>query len=67
MAKITFEKIDDSHYKVVGKSYIITYEGCGDADPDYVSLWSCSCPGYKYRGNCKHMDEFLNKYDRKCD
>ena len=43
-----------------GKIYNITYAGSGDADPEYVALWECNCPGYKYRGNCKHMTEFLD-------
>ena len=42
-----------------GATYTIRYAGSGDADPDYVSLWECSCPGYRHRGDCKHMRAFL--------
>jgi len=40
-----------------GKTYTVTYCGSGDGDPDYVAVWECTCPAYKYgRGDvCKHI------------
>ena len=50
-----------------GKQYYVTYAGSGDADPEYVSCWKCSCPGYKYRGTCKHLDEFMESEFVECE
>lgn len=38
--------------KVIGSKgdlYTVTYDG-GHYDP-----WRCSCPGFQYRGECKHI------------
>ena len=43
-----------------GKRYEITYAGSGDGDPEYVSLWKCSCPAGQHMRECKHMRAFLN-------
>ena len=40
-----------------GKMYEITYAGSGDADPEYVALWTCNCPA---RRECKHLRAFFN-------
>jgi hypothetical protein len=32
-----------------GANYVLTYEGSIG--------WSCTCPGYKYRGDCKHIHD----------
>lgn len=40
-----------------GHTYTLQYCGSGDADPDYVALWECTCPAYQF-GNgalCKHV------------
>ena len=42
-----------------GAMYEIRYCGSGDADPEYMATWRCSCPGYTHRGSCKHMRAFL--------
>ena len=42
-----------------GATYEITYAGCGDADPEFVSLWDCSCPAGQHGRDCKHMKTFL--------
>ena len=42
-----------------GKTYEITYAGCGDADPEFVSLWDCSCPAGRHGRDCKHVRTFL--------
>lgn len=42
-----------------GATYIVTYEGCGDGDAEYVALWSCTCPAHLYAKPdadiCKHV------------
>lgn len=39
-----------------GNTYTVKYCGSGDGDPDYVGLWECNCPAYKYGdGLCKHI------------
>ena len=49
-----------------GKQYRVVYEGTGDGDPDVVSLWSCSCPAYKYRGGtCKHITAVIEFCDNR--
>jgi len=47
------------------KMYTVTYEGCGDGDPDVVHLWSCNCPAYKYTrdGLCKHIAAVVQYLD----
>ena len=42
-----------------GEQYHITYAGSGNADPDYVGLWDCSCPAGLHGRDCKHMRAFL--------
>ena len=34
---------------------VLTYGGSGDADPEYVSIWDCSC-GEEIP--CKHVDAY---------
>ena len=48
-----------------GNSYVVTYEGSGDCDPEYIALWSCTCPAYKYqkRGTCKHIDAVVESLE----
>ncbi len=42
-------------------TYEVTYRGSGDADPEYVALWHCTCPAYKYRRDvCKHIEMVIN-------
>lgn len=36
-------------------TYIVQYKGSGDGDPDFISLWECSCPAGQHGKNCKHM------------
>ena len=33
--------------------HTVEYCGSGDADPDYVAIWSCTCLSRK---TCKHID-----------
>ena len=64
------ERISDGTYSVHSNSggiYQITYEGCGDGDSEYVALWVCDCPGYGYRGTCRHLKEFLSHIDKYVD
>lgn len=44
-----------------GKTYTVRYGGSGDGDPEYVRLWECTCPAYKYRGNCKHIQAVIDR------
>ena len=54
--------LDAERFEVLSKSgrtYEITYQGSGDADPDYVEIWDCSCPAARYGRECKHISAFL--------
>ena len=43
-----------------GNTYTVRYCGSGDGDPEYVALWECSCPAYKYgNGLCKHINAVI--------
>jgi len=62
----------DSYLVTNGKSnsqYRVTYRGSGDADPDYVALWSCTCPAYEHGrgvdsdGCCKHINAVIQATD----
>jgi len=56
-----FSVVSDS-----GKTYVVTYDGSGDGDPEYVALWSCTCPAYKYhRNTCKHITAVAEFCDQK--
>lgn len=47
-----FDKVDDDNYKVVVDrvpKYLISKTG---------QKWKCNCPGFTYRGVCKHMQMF---------
>lgn len=61
----------DGSYKVPssrpGKSYIVQYEGSGDADPEFVALWSCTCPAGAYGRTCKHVNMVSTINDEICD
>jgi uncharacterized Zn finger protein len=47
-----------------GNTYEVRYCGSGDADPEYVAIWECTCPAYKYRGGtCKHISAVVNYLD----
>lgn len=55
-----FTKINDTTYSVTsdsGKTYEITH--VPDYDNPEIDLWECSCPGHKYHGGCKHIQQFL--------
>jgi hypothetical protein len=38
-----------------GHEYHVTYQGSGDADPEYVALWECDCPAGAHGKMCKHI------------
>ena len=47
-----------------GKTYRVEYCGSGDADPDYVATWSCTCPAYQFNGKlCKHIHAVVDHLD----
>lgn len=47
-----------------GKIYEVKFCGSGDGDPEYVGLWECTCPAYKYRdGICKHINAVIDYID----
>jgi uncharacterized Zn finger protein len=46
-----------------GNTYAVTYEGSGDADPEYVALWSCTCPAYRFGRDCKHIAAVVAQLD----
>ena len=52
-----------------GSTYTVTYKGSGDADPEYVALYECSCPAYKFGhgGVCKHMQAVIDWCDARED
>lgn len=61
--KITAINKEGGRFRVdadTGNTYWITYAGSGDADPEYVALWECSCPAGKRGRECKHLAAFLN-------
>ncbi len=41
-----------------GNTYTVRYRGSGDADPEYVALYDCTCPAYTFGrgGVCKHIN-----------
>ena len=41
--------------------YLVKFEGSGDADPEYVAIWSCTCPAYEYHAGkpCKHINAVI--------
>ena len=41
-----------------GKTYYVTYCGCGDGDEN-VNTWECDCPAGKHSRRCKHFDEVM--------
>jgi len=56
-------ELADGEFEVLspsGNHYTVRYEGSGDGDPDYIALWSCTCPAYRFaragRGLCKHIN-----------
>lgn len=56
-------KINDDLYKIKsnsGNTYQISYNGSGDADPDYISLWKCNCPAGQHNKMCKHLKAVLD-------
>ena len=38
-----------------GTFHTVRFHGSGDGDPDYVRLWDCDCPAYRFRGSCSHI------------
>ena len=38
-----------------GTYHTVRFCGSGDGDPDYVRLWDCDCPAYRFRGACAHI------------
>jgi len=61
--RITRRNTEHDSYDVQspsGNTYVVSYCGSGDADPDYVALWDCTCPAAKFsKGLCKHMNAVL--------
>ena len=41
------------------REYQVQYSGSGDADPEYVALWSCNCKAGQYRRMCRHIRAVL--------
>ena len=56
-------------YAVTGSDgrtkYRVAYCGSGDADPDYVATWSCTCPAYEHHAGkpCKHINAVIAMVD----
>ena len=51
---------DGSSYTVKsdsGKIYTINH--VPNYDNPEIDLWECTCSGYKYRGDCKHLQRFF--------
>ena len=61
--RITRRNIEHDSYDVQspsGNIYVVSYCGSGDADPDYVALWDCTCPAAKFGSDlCKHIKAVL--------
>jgi len=71
--KMKVREADDGVYEVQspsGNTYIVTYGGSGDGDPEYMALWSCTCPAAQYgrgvddNGLCKHMRAVIAMVER---
>jgi len=66
---VTRRDTDTDSYDVLspsGKTYIVSFCGSGDGDPEYVALWDCTCPAAKYgRGRCKHMNVVIRATDER--
>jgi len=62
-------EVDNGTYTVEsssGNTYTVRYCGSGDGDPDYVALWECDCPAYKFRsGSCKHIQAVIDSCERR--
>lgn len=67
--KVIPKRDSDGHdaYDVLsdsGQTYHVRYCGSGDADPEYVSVWGCTCPAAKFRrgptGLCKHVQAVIS-------
>lgn len=41
-----------------GEEYIVTFSPYNQSPPNY-SKWNCTCPGFKYRGTCKHVKDAM--------
>ena len=60
-------------YDVTGSDgrtkYRVAYCGSGDADPDYVATWSCTCPAYEHGAGkpCKHINAVIAMVDAEDD
>ena len=51
-----------------GNTYTVKYCGSGDGDPEYVGLWECNCPAYRFGdGTCKHIKAVTAHIDNEED
>ena len=70
--RITYTPDDDGRdaYTVEsgsGKTYRVQYCGSGDADPECVSLWECTCSAGEHGKLCKHMKAVIDALDETAD